>query len=85
MQGDLLKKCVYALKGCRARKHGELDASVNAELDDVILRLEHCQKTASNDVRIDVELGVRALEAISRCLNSATNLAEVVRRFFDLN
>ena len=64
--------------------HKELDASVTAELDDVIQRLERCQETASDDVRIDAELRARTLETISKCLNSATNLAEVVRKFFDL-
>lgn len=82
MKYDLLKECVGTLKVLRARMHKELDASITAELDDVILRLEHCLKTASTEVMVDVELGMRALEIISRCINSATNLAEVVRRFF---
>ncbi len=82
MKYDLLKECVGTLKVLRARMHKELDASITAELDNVILRLEHCLKTANNEVMVDVELGMRALEIISRCINSATNLAEVVRRFF---
>lgn len=82
MKYDLLKECVGTLKVLRAQMHKELDASITAELDDVILRLEHCLKTASTEVMVDVELGMRALEIISRCINSATNLAEVVRRFF---
>ena len=79
-----MKECVRALGALSARMHKELDASVTAELDDVIKRLEHCQQTASDDVRIDAELRARTLETISKCLNSATNLAEVVRKFFDL-
>ena len=82
MKYDLLKECVGTLKVLRARMHKELDASITAELDDVILRLEHCLKTANNEVMVDVELRMRALEIISRCINSATNLAEVFRRFF---
>lgn len=84
MQDDLLKECVCAVKALRARMHKELDASVTAELDDVIQRLEHCQETAGDDVRIDAELRARTLDTVSKCLNSATNLAEVVRKFFDL-
>ena len=84
MKHNLLKECVDALIALRARMHEELDAGVTAELDDVILRLEHCLETASDEVMVDVELRMRALETISRCLNTATNLAEIVRRFFGL-
>lgn len=38
MKHNLLKECVSALTVLRARKHEELDASVTAELDDVIVR-----------------------------------------------
>ena len=82
MQLDLLKECVGTLKAFRARKHKELDASVTAELDDVIQRLEHCLETASGEATVEVELRMRTLETVSRCLNAATNLAEVVRKFF---
>jgi hypothetical protein len=83
MQDDLLKECVRALRALRARKHKELDASVTAELDDVIERLEHCLETASGEVKVGAELRVHTLETLSKCLNAATNLAEVVRKFFD--
>jgi hypothetical protein len=82
MKHDLFKECVGALKALRARMHGELDAGVTAELDDVILRLEQCLKTANDEVIVDVELRMRTLETISRSLNTATNLAEIIRRFF---
>ena len=82
MKHDLLKECVNTLGALRARKHEELDASVTAELDDVIFRLERCLETASEEVLVEVELRTRALESISRCLNTATNLAEIVRQFF---
>jgi hypothetical protein len=85
MQHNQLKECVRALKALRARKHKELDASVTTELDDVIRRLERCQETASDDVKVSAELRVRTLEILSKCLISATNFAEVVRRFFDLS
>ena len=82
MKYDLLKECVGTLKVLRARMHKELDASITAELDDVILRLEHCLKAANDEVIVDVELRVRALEILSKCLNTTTNLAEIVRGFF---
>ena len=82
MKHDLLKECVGALWALRARMHEELDASVTTELDDVIKSLEYCMETANDDVMINVELRARALEIIFRCLNAATNLAEIVRQFF---
>ena len=82
MKHDPLKECVSALVVLRARLHEELDASVTAELDDVIFRLERCLETASEEVMVEAELGARTLEIISKCLNTATNLAEIVRQFF---
>ena len=82
MQYNLLKECVSALAALRARMHEELDASVTAELDDVISRLERCLESTSEEVLVEVELRARALESISKCLNTATNLAEIVRQFF---
>ena len=82
MKHNLLKECVNTLRALRARMHEELDASVTAELDDVIFRLERCLESTSEEVLVEVELRARALESISKCLNTATNLAEIVRQFF---
>jgi len=82
MKYDLLKECVSALVVLRARMHEELDASVTAELDDVIIRLERSLESTSDDVLVEVELRTRVLEVIVRCLSTATNLAEIVRQFF---
>ena len=82
MKHDPLKECVSALVVLRARMHEELDASVTAELDDVIFRLERCLESTSEEVLVEAELRTRALEILSRCLNTATNLAEIVRQFF---
>lgn len=82
MKYDRLKECVSALTVLRAQKHEELDASVTAELDDVIFRLERCLESTSEEVLVEAELRTRALEILSRCLNTATNLAEIVRQFF---
>lgn len=82
MKYDRLKECISALTVLRARKHEELDASVTAELDDVIFRIECCLESTSEEVLVEAELRTRALEILSRCLNTATNLAEIVRQFF---
>ena len=82
MKHELLKECVSTLVALRARMHEELDAGVTAELDDVIVRLERCLETVSDEVVVEAELRARSLEIISKCLNTATNLAEIVRQFF---
>ncbi len=84
MKYDLLKECVDALKGLRARMHEEPDACVTAEFDDVIQRLECCLDTTRDDVMVEVELRMRALEVMARGLSAATNIAEIVRKFFGL-
>lgn len=82
MKHDLLKECVNTLRALRARMHEELDASVTAELDDVIFRLERCLESTSEEVLVETELRARVLEVIVLCLNTATNLAEIARQFF---
>lgn len=82
MKYDLLKECVNTLVALRARMHEELDTGVTAELDDVIFCLERCLESTSEEVLVEAELRTRSLESISRCLNIATNLAEIVRQFF---
>ena len=82
MTRDLLKECVDALSALRAQKHKELDASVAVELDAVIKQLEHCLENASDDAMVGAELRARTIETLSRCLNAATNLAEIVCKFF---
>ena len=84
MRSDLLKECVGALVALRARMHKELDASVTAEFDEVIHQLERCLETEGDEVMVEAELKARTLEILSKCLNAATNLAEIVRRFFGL-
>ena len=84
MKYDLLKECVDALKALRARMHEESDTCVTAELEDVITRLEHCLETTNDDVIVEVELRIRALEVMARGLDAATNIAEIVRRIFGL-
>ncbi|OGT83860.1 MAG: hypothetical protein A3H91_07945 [Gammaproteobacteria bacterium RIFCSPLOWO2_02_FULL_61_13] len=82
MQHHLLEQCVDALKALRARMHEEPDVGVTAELDEVIHRLEQCLENVNEDVMVDAELQARGLEVLAKCLNAATNLAEIVHRFF---
>ena len=80
MQHAVLKRCVDGLKTLRSSKHRTLDASVIAELDAVIFQLERCLDTA-NEIEIDRDLKMRVLKVISNCVELATNLSEIIRRF----
>ena len=81
MQHAVLKRCVDGLKTLRSSKHRTLDASVIAELDAVISQLEQCLDTA-NEIEIDRDLKMRVLKVLSDCVELATNLSEIIRRFF---
>lgn len=84
MKKDVLRKCIDGLKALKSSKHGTLDASVVAELDTVISQLELCLD-AGDDVKIDAGLSLRVLKILSDCIECATNLSELINRFFDSN
>ena len=84
MKRDLLKECVDALKGLRAQMHKEPDAGVTAALDDVIQRLELCLESTDDDVVLEAGLAMCTLEVIVRGVDAATNIAELVRKYFGL-
>ncbi len=72
------------LKGsAHACTKSQMPASLQ-EFDDVIKRLERCLDTVSEDVMVEVELRIRALEVMARGISAATNIAEIVRKFFGL-
>ena len=81
MKHKALKRCIDGLKALRTSKHRILDASVIAELDAVILQLEQCLDT-DDEIKIDSDLSMRVLVIISSCVELATNLSEIIIRFF---
>jgi len=81
MKHETLKRCIDGLKSLRTSKHRTLDASVIAELDAVIFQLEQCLGTGS-DVEIESSLSMRVLVVTSHCLELATNLSDIINRFF---
>lgn len=83
MKRDLLKTCIDALVELRARKQHVLEASVVSELDAVILQLESCLKSGTvGAVQVPDDLRMRTLSLIVECLMLATNLSELIHRFF---
>lgn len=81
MKRETLKGCVDGLKTLRSSKHRTLNASVIAELDAVIYKLEQCLDTG-DEIEIDSGLSMRVLVVISHCLELLTNVSEIINRFF---
>jgi hypothetical protein len=80
MKHETLKGCIEGLKRLRTSKHRTLDVSVIAELDAVIFQLEQ-SLGSGDDVKIDSGLSARVLEVLSRSLELATNLSEIIKWF----
>lgn len=82
MDRNLLKTCIEALKELRERKHEELEASVVSELDAVILQLESCWSGCEVSAEVPADVRIRALNAVVECLKFATNLSELINKYF---
>lgn len=78
MQYALLKECRDSLLQVRTLKHSELDPSVTAELDAVIVKMTLLLKSAEETVTVDAELVKRILVTIGRvavCLDWARRVS----------
>lgn len=84
MKTDELKTSIDALKAIREEMHQELNASITDELDAVIRDLESHLGGTKGEVEVPFALTSRALKVISEAILVATNLAELIRTFFDL-
>ena len=84
MKIDELKTSIDALKAIREGMHQELNASITDELDAVIRDLESHLGGMKGEVEVPFALASRALKVISEAILVATNLAELIRTFFDL-
>lgn len=83
MKNDDLKTSIDALKAIREGKHQELNTSITDELDAVIQDLENLMGGTKSEVEIPFALTSRALKVIGEITLVATNLAELIRTFFD--
>ena len=84
MKTEELKTSIDALKAIREGMHQELNARITDELDAVIRDLESHLEVTKGEVEVPYALTCRALKVISEVILVATNLAELIRTFFDL-
>lgn len=79
-----LKTSIDALKAIREAMHQELNTSITDELDAVVQDLESHLEGTKGEVEVPFALTSRALKVISEATLVATNLADLIRAFFDL-
>lgn len=84
MKTNELKTSIDALKAIREAMHQELNTSITDELDAVIRDLESHFEGTKGEVEVPFALTSRALKVISEAILVATNLADLIRAFFDL-
>lgn len=84
MKTDELKTSIESLKAILEAMHQELNTSITDELDAVIRDLESHLEGTKGEVEVPYALTSRALKVISEALLVATNLADLIRAFFDL-
>ena len=80
VQKHLLKECISALKQLRDAKHGELDASIVGELDEVIAQVEVFCEAEDDEVAIG-PLGQSVVSILGRAAESF--VAEIIKAWFD--
>lgn len=78
MKYQLLKNHIARLQKLRDVYHDQLDASVLAELDDILLQLKRLEKSGERDVPLGA-LGLRVLLIIDTVLRLVTNLTDLMR------
>ncbi len=80
MKKDTLKDCIDALIELRDAKHGELDAGIIGELDEVIAQLEICCEAADEQVAIG-PLAQTGIAVLGRA--TETVVTELIKAWFD--
>lgn len=81
MNLEKFKSCISALKEVRVHAHDQLDASIRAEFDSVIGRLETALTEETDINRLKVDL-LEALEFLGRLLEISTNLSGLIATFW---
>ena len=77
MNLDSIKTCIVALKEVRLQAHDQLDASIRAEFDSVIDRLELSltQPDETQKLKIDV---IAALSFLGKLVEVSTDLRDLI-------
>ncbi len=77
-QRQMLSDCVRSLKEVRTQLHSELDPSVTARLDAVVMKLEFClQEGATSPQLVQATLD-EGLKTIALVIESVVGIAELV-------
>lgn len=85
MKPKVLKDCIEILKRVQAEKRGTQEASLIAELNEVIVILQRLDEEVdeSGEAVVAEPVKRRVLELILRIIQATTNLAEVIYRFMN--
>lgn len=85
MKQKVLKDCIETLKRVQAEKRGTQEASLIAELNEVIATLQRLDEEAneSGEAVVAELVKRRVLELILRIVQATTNLAELIYQFMN--
>jgi hypothetical protein len=78
MHSHKLKESIATLEKLRAAHHSQLDASVMAELDDVLKELTRFDQLGKRDVPLG-EIALRGLSIIDNILRVVTNVTNFLK------
>jgi hypothetical protein len=78
MHSHKLKESIATLEKLRAAHHSQLDASVMAELDDVLKELTRLDQLGKRDVPLG-EIALRGLSIIDNILRVVTNVTNFLK------
>jgi len=81
MKEELLKECIESLCEIRVQVHDKVEPCVIADLDNVIVALRDQLKNPSGTA-VTPQVATDVLCALARVINSASNLAEVIKDIF---
>ena len=84
MNAELLQKCIESLNELRERMRETVEVSVVEELDEVIDQLEQLrEKVIDGKIEVDGMLRSRAMTFIDYGLRASTNIAQLIKLYFD--
>lgn len=78
MHSQKLKEIIATLKKLRDAHHSQLDASVRAELDDVLKELTKLDQLGKREVPLG-EIALRGLSIIDNILRVVTNVTDFLK------
>ena len=83
MVKSTLKVCVETLTEIQRRTHGELEPSVAAELNDVIVHLRFLLEADDDDIRLEQQSNDKVLLLIAQLLDRLLKICAIIHRFVE--